>query len=89
MGVGKYQFLGLVPDKGWEKNVIEGWFGVLFVRESLVEGKRISIEKETIFVSIFVLDCCLQEGKKDIDRKEAIFISIFVLCVGFRDCDDT
>ena len=49
-------------------------------RENLVEEKRISIEKKTIFASIFVLDCCLQVGKKDIDRKEAIFISIFVLC---------
>ena len=35
-----------------------------FVRESLVEGKRILIEKKAIFVSIFVLDCffCVTRG---------------------------
>ena len=30
-----------------------------FVRERLIEGKRILIDKKTIFISIFVLDCWL------------------------------
>ena len=59
-GSRKIDILGLVWDKGWEKkNSLEVGLGSGFVRESLVEGKRILIEKRTIFGSIFVLDCLL------------------------------
>ena len=59
MGVGKDISWGYFQIRAERKKSLRVGLGSGIVRESLVEGKRILIEKKTIFVSIFVLDCCL------------------------------
>ena len=59
MGVGKDISWGYFQIWAERKKSLRVGLGSGIVRESLVEGKRILIEKKTIFVSIFVLDCCL------------------------------
>ena len=53
-----------------------------FVRESLVEGKRILIEKKTMIVG------CRKGKRILIERKQSSFLFSF-LAVGCRECDDT
>ena len=59
MGVGKDISWSYFQIRAERKKSLRVGLGSGIVRESLVEGKRILIEKKTIFVSIFVLDCCL------------------------------
>ena len=71
------------------KNSLRVSLGSGFVRESLVEGKRILIERKQSLYLFSFFDCWLYERKRtSIERKQSSFLFSF-LGFGCGECDDT